>query len=274
MSISSPGCDWYRVMAAARKEQLLAITRLAAFRHRPMKQLSGGMKQKLGLVCTLIHAPQLIILDEPTTGVDPVSRRDFWAILAELIAGQGLTALVSTAYMDEASRFTRMSLLHQGRKLAEGNPAEILQQAPGSIVQCRVAPQLTAMQRLAARWPQCEAMGPDIRLFVPEADQMPPGSRWSVLDGLECQQLDVLEPSWKTCLSPCWVAAGWQHGPHTLAHSSSAASRAGAGHRGQGLGKRFGDFVAVGDVSFQVRQGKSSACWAPMVPARPRPSRC
>jgi ABC-2 type transport system ATP-binding protein len=87
-----------------------------------MKQLSGGMKQKLGLVCTLIHAP-LIILDEPTTGVDPVSRRDFWAILAADCRA-GPTALVSTAYMDEASRFTRMSLLHQGRKLAEGNPAK------------------------------------------------------------------------------------------------------------------------------------------------------
>jgi ABC-2 type transport system ATP-binding protein len=66
----------------------------------------GGMKQKLGLVCTLIHQPQFIILDEPTTGVDPVSRRDFWAILAELLRSQGTTALVSTAYMDEASRFS------------------------------------------------------------------------------------------------------------------------------------------------------------------------
>ncbi|MFN7409179.1 MAG: ATP-binding cassette domain-containing protein, partial [Pseudomonadota bacterium] len=70
---------------ARRKEQLLAMTRLAAFRARAMKNLSGGMKQKLGLVCTLIHGPELIVLDEPTTGVDPVSRRDFWAILAQLI---------------------------------------------------------------------------------------------------------------------------------------------------------------------------------------------
>ncbi|WP_287876733.1 ATP-binding cassette domain-containing protein [Aquitalea sp.] len=246
-----------RAEAAARKEQLLAITRLAAFRQRPMKQLSGGMKQKLGLVCTLIHAPQLIILDEPTTGVDPVSRRDFWAILAELIAGQGLTALVSTAYMDEASRFNRMSLLHQGRKLAEGTPAEILQQAPGSIVQCRVEPQLAAMQRLAAAWPQCEAMGPDIRLFVPEAN--PDAARQQVttlLDGLDCRQLDVLEPE----LEDVFVAMlGGQQGG-SAAPSLAAQQPQPAGQElaieAKGLSKRFGDFVAVGDVSFQVRQGE------------------
>lgn len=96
---------------ADRKDRLLAMTRLAPFRDRPMKNLSGGMKQKLGLVCTLIHEPALVILDEPTTGVDPVSRRDFWAILAEILRDQGVTALVSTAYMDEATRFHRSSLL-------------------------------------------------------------------------------------------------------------------------------------------------------------------
>ncbi|KJV33935.1 ABC transporter [Aquitalea magnusonii] len=248
-----------REEAAARKEQLLAITRLAAFRHRPMKQLSGGMKQKLGLVCTLIHAPQLIILDEPTTGVDPVSRRDFWAILATLIAGQGLTALVSTAYMDEASRFTRMSLLHQGRKLAEGSPAQILQRVPGCIVQCRVQPQLSAMQRLAARWPQCEAMGPEIRLFVPEPDQ--PAARQQVVDvlqGRECQQLDVLDAE----LEDVFVAmlGGKQTGttaPDTMAAPAAPGSASQElAIEAKGLVKRFGDFVAVGDVSFQVRQGE------------------
>ena len=92
-----------------RKQRLLEVTRLDRYRDRPMKKLSGGMKQKLGLVCTLIHDPELIILDEPTTGVDPVSRRDFWAILAEFLREREITALVSTAYMDEASRFHRMS---------------------------------------------------------------------------------------------------------------------------------------------------------------------
>ena len=103
----------------ARKARLLAITRLAPFRDRPMKQLSGGMKQKLGLICTLIHEPELIILDEPTTGVDPLSRRDFWSLVSELVRGAQTTALVSTAYMDEARRFDRVALMFDGRLVAE-----------------------------------------------------------------------------------------------------------------------------------------------------------
>jgi ABC-2 type transport system ATP-binding protein len=110
---------------AERKETLLAMTRLARFRDRAMKNLSGGMKQKLGLVCTLIHEPELVILDEPTTGVDPISRRDFWNILGTLLRERGITALVSTAYLDEASRFDRLALMYGGRILAEGTPPQL-----------------------------------------------------------------------------------------------------------------------------------------------------
>ncbi|OIO00073.1 MAG: hypothetical protein AUJ49_10270 [Desulfovibrionaceae bacterium CG1_02_65_16] len=120
-----------------RKERLLGMTRLDRFRARPMKQLSGGMKQKLGLVCTLIHAPRLILLDEPTTGVDPVSRRDFWTILHELLSEGGVTALISTAYMDEASRFDRVALLYQGRALAVGPAREVAAGTPGVVLRIR-----------------------------------------------------------------------------------------------------------------------------------------
>ena len=119
---------------AARKARLLAMTRLDRFRGRAMKHLSGGMKQKLGLVCTLIHQPELAILDEPTTGVDPVSRRDFWAILSELLQEHRMTALVSTAYMDEAARFHRLSFMTRGSVLASGTPAELHALAPGTVV--------------------------------------------------------------------------------------------------------------------------------------------
>jgi ABC-2 type transport system ATP-binding protein len=139
---------------APRKQQLLEMTRLAAFRTRAAKNLSGGMKQKLGLVCTLIHAPELIVLDEPTTGVDPVSRRDFWAILAQLIDAQQLTALVSTAYLDEASRFDRLALMHLGRVLAEGEPAELVATAGLRVAQVQAEP--AALARLAAHFAQTE----------------------------------------------------------------------------------------------------------------------
>jgi ABC-2 type transport system ATP-binding protein len=133
---------------AERKQTLLAMTRLDKFRDRPMKQLSGGMKQKLGLVCTLIHQPQFIILDEPTTGVDPVSRRDFWAILAELLRSQGTTALVSTAYMDEASRFSRVALMFGGKTLAVGAPDELRQLARGVVVSVTGGDQVRTLDRI------------------------------------------------------------------------------------------------------------------------------
>ncbi len=108
----------------ARVERLLAFSNLALFRDRLAGQLSGGMKQKLGLACTLIHTPLVLFLEEPTNGVDAVSRRDFWKLLYGLLA-EGVTILVSTAYLDEAERCTRIALMHGGRILTEGEPKTI-----------------------------------------------------------------------------------------------------------------------------------------------------
>ena len=155
---------------AERKRVLLGMTRLDAFRNRPMRQLSGGMKQKLGLVCTLIHEPDLVILDEPTTGVDPVSRRDFWAILGRLLEEKGVTALVSTAYLDEADRFHRVSLFHEGKVMGEGTPAELVAVVPGTLALFRAEPQAEALPRLKARFPQTEAMGTWLRVFAEGLD--------------------------------------------------------------------------------------------------------
>ncbi len=107
-----------------RSAQLLAAAGMAEFRKRMAGKLSGGMKQKLGLVCALIHRPRVVLLDEPTTGVDPVSRRDFWRILYELIA-EGVAILTSTAYLDEAERCHRVALLHQGKLLFCDTPANL-----------------------------------------------------------------------------------------------------------------------------------------------------
>jgi ABC-2 type transport system ATP-binding protein len=105
----------------ARKEDLLQFTRLTPFRDRLAGRLSGGMKQKLALACTLIHTPDVIFLDEPTTGVDPVSRRDFWKILSSLLKS-GITIVVSTPYLDEAERSTRVALMNQGQLLNCNTP--------------------------------------------------------------------------------------------------------------------------------------------------------
>ena len=103
---------------------LLRMTRMEPFRSRPAAKLSGGMKQKLALICTLLHHPQVLFLDEPTNGVDPVSRRDFWAILYQLVR-DGLTVFVTTAYLDEAERCNRVGLMNQGRMIRCESPREL-----------------------------------------------------------------------------------------------------------------------------------------------------
>jgi ABC-2 type transport system ATP-binding protein len=117
-----------------RRDQLLEMTQLTAFRARRADRLSGGMKQKLALACTLVHEPELILLDEPTTGVDPVSRREFWKLLSEFLA-HGITILMSTPYLDEAERCSRVALLHEGRVLAEDEPSRLRALMPGRLVE-------------------------------------------------------------------------------------------------------------------------------------------
>lgn len=108
----------------ARIERLLGFSNLTPFRERLAGKLSGGMKQKLGLACALIHTPEVLFLDEPTNGVDPISRRDFWRILYDLLK-EGVTILVSTAYLDEAERCTRIGLMHKGRIMVEDEPRKV-----------------------------------------------------------------------------------------------------------------------------------------------------
>ena len=119
---------------AARRDRLLAITQLAPFRARLAGKLSGGMKQKLALACTLIHEPALIVLDEPTTGVDPVSRREFWKLLSEFL-DQGITIVMATPYLDEAERCSRVALLHEGRLLALDTPAALRATLSGVLLE-------------------------------------------------------------------------------------------------------------------------------------------
>jgi ABC-2 type transport system ATP-binding protein len=130
-----------------RRRRLLELTNLLPFRSRLADRLSGGMKQKLALACTLIHEPRVILLDEPTTGVDPVSRREFWKLLAEFLE-QGITILVSTPYLDEAERCHRVALLHEGRLLALDTPDRLRRSLPGQMVELIVDRQSEALAAL------------------------------------------------------------------------------------------------------------------------------
>jgi len=257
---------------ADRKHRLLAMTRLDRFRDRPMKNLSGGMKQKLGLVCTLIHEPELVILDEPTTGVDPVSRRDFWAILSELLRERGITALVSTAYMDEAMRFHRVSLLFGGRVLAQGEPDEIHALAAGTLVVLQASPQMEALTRLKAHFPQVDALGSSLHVFIGQTDtETAVREIKKVLSGIQINDLHITEPE----LEDVFIALLRQKGliekekptvgpgmrntefPISTSNSKPQTSNSdGIAIEARDLIRDFGNFRAVDRVSFRVRQGE------------------
>jgi drug efflux transport system ATP-binding protein len=119
---------------AARRTRLLALTGLEPFRTRLADRLSGGMKQKLALACVLVHEPPVLVLDEPTTGVDPVSRREFWKLLAEFLH-QGLTIVMATPYLDEAERCGRVALIAAGKVLADDEPGRLQDQTTGRLIE-------------------------------------------------------------------------------------------------------------------------------------------
>lgn len=135
----------------ARIEKLFGFSRLGPFQDRSAGALSGGMKQKLGLACALIHSPRLLLLDEPTNGVDPVSRRDFWKILYELLK-EGISILVSTAYLDEAERTARVALMHQGSIIQLGEPQKLKSMVQGIMLEL-VSSDMAEARRLLTELP-------------------------------------------------------------------------------------------------------------------------
>ena len=133
---------------AAARDRLLDMTQLTPFRARRADRLSGGMKQKLALACTLVHEPRILLLDEPTTGVDPVSRREFWKLLSEFLS-RGLTIVMATPYLDEAERCARVALLHEGRLLALDEPAHLQQRMTGRLLEVITPGSRPAVERIA-----------------------------------------------------------------------------------------------------------------------------
>ncbi len=138
-----------------RSLEILAFVGLADFARRRAGQLSGGMKQKLGLAVALVHRPQVLLLDEPTTGVDPLTRQDFWQLIIRLVAEEGVAVLVSTPYMDEAARCRRVGFMRQGRLLVEGQPDDLRRQLDERILEVHGEP-LALLRRLARADPDVE----------------------------------------------------------------------------------------------------------------------
>ena len=252
--------DMHGVSAQERRSRfprLMEMTALAPFTRRLAGRLSGGMKQKLGLACALVRAPALLLLDEPTVGVDPLSRRELWAIIDALVRDDQVPVLMSTSYLDEAARCGQVVVLREGRLLAQGAPAQV-----SALAQDRT---VTVKPRdgQAARTLQAQLLDdPAVVDAAPEAGRVlvvldKPGAAVGALDGLE----------------PAATPARFEDGFMVLlqdairdlppaAKADMKLDRPPAGGAGEtvvevaGLVKRFGDFTAVDQVSFQVRRGE------------------
>jgi ABC-2 type transport system ATP-binding protein len=148
-----------------KRDALLEITQLTKFRTRLADQLSGGMKQKLALACTLVHEPEIILLDEPTTGVDPVSRREFWRLLSRFRA-TGITILMSTPYLDEAERCSRVALLDRGRLLALDEPGALRASLPGTLLEVIVPDPRAAQAALAQEGMEAQLFGDRLHVWL------------------------------------------------------------------------------------------------------------
>jgi len=178
-----------------RRERLLSFSRLGRFRNRLAQHLSGGMRQKLALACALIHEPQILLLDEPTTGVDPVSRGEFWELLLGL-AAEGMTVLVTTAYMEEAERCGRVGLMYEGRLLTCGTPLEIKREARLALLElmCDPLQQGCAVVRQipGVRW--VEAFGDRLHIAVPGLELKTEIRRRLEAAGVGVRSLERIEP--------------------------------------------------------------------------------
>ncbi len=265
--------DLHGVTAEERRErypQLMQMTDLGAFTQRLAGRLSGGMKQKLGLACTLVRSPELLLLDEPTVGVDPLSRRELWEIVHRLVYEQGLTALVSTAYLDEAERSSRVIVLHQGKVLVRGAPAEITQLAAGRTF-------LADPLGESARKMQARLLDdPDVIDAVPDGGRV----RWVLSQPVAAQERkeaasrnvpdSLPEPDSLPKPRGSPIEPRFEDGFMVLLRQTTAQEvmpaitleRPLSAQSGEvvvevrDLVKRFGTFTAVNGVRFEVRRGE------------------
>jgi ABC-2 type transport system ATP-binding protein len=181
----------------ARIEELLSFGKLTPFKGRAAGKLSGGMKQKLGLACALVHRPRVLFLDEPTNGVDPVSRRDFWRILYTLLA-EGVTIFVATAYLDEAERCGRVGLMHKGKLLACDTPKGLKTLMTGGVLEITTADPRSGVRLLSSAFPSGSValFGERLHLYAPQPEEARQTAEQTLKEGgVELLAMREVEPS-------------------------------------------------------------------------------
>ena len=256
--------DLHGVRKDLRRERyarLMEMTDLGRFTTRPAGKLSGGMKQKLGLACTLVRSPELLLLDEPTVGVDPLSRRELWQIVQQLVDDEHLSVIVSTAYLDEAERCAQVFVLHEGRLIAQGAPAQIRDNARDLCFIIR-PPEGVPARALQAKLLDTPAsiidavpQGGEVRFIRrPEAD---PQALGTLFGGARAEPVPArLEDGFMVLLR----AQQRRQQDALAAPKAAAASVAGEPNEivieVKDLVRKFGDFTAVASTSFDVRRGE------------------
>jgi ABC-2 type transport system ATP-binding protein len=256
--------DLHGVGAAERRERyarLMEMTALGPFTHRLAGRLSGGMKQKLGLACTLVRAPELLLLDEPTVGVDRLSRRELWEIIRQLVQEQGLSVLLSTSYLDEAERCGHVVVLHQGKVLAQGAPAHVTGMAAGRtfLAEPPAGQQARALQARLLDDPGVVDAVPEGGRVRFVRTQHEPGNDLPAAAGPLIGATIVPAPArfedgfmvLLRCTAAAQPVAGAMRLAHPLPrHGSESVVQV------RDLLRRFGGFTAVDHLSFDVRRGE------------------
>ena len=252
-----------REVSEKRMKELLQFCRLEPFRKRQAQHLSGGMQKKLALACSLIHEPEVVFLDEPTTGVDPVSRRDFWRIIADFLT-RGITVLVSTPYLDEAERFHRIAFMHRGQIIACDTPQNLKAQLSGELLEIRTRQVNEAVTVLArASFVQtAQVFGDTVHVMVDRAEERRAEINRLLkehsISAIDLRRISAgLEDVFVTQL------AGLEERPKSLsADENSVAtvvkedSQYETAIEVTDLSKKFGDFTAVDRVSFNIARGE------------------
>jgi len=236
----------------ARYDELMHMAGLAPFMKRYAGKLSGGMKQKLGLACALVRQPQLLILDEPTVGVDPLSRRELWDIVYRLVREQGTSVLLSTAYLDEAERCDDVILLHEGKVLAQGDPSKMRETMRGRSydIYSIDIDKRTLQARVAETSGVIDALILGDRVRAVTQDDSPP----LVPDA----QVEQVAPRFEDCfIALLKQKAGTAHRAQVADDTTTTPSGNGRSvievHE---LKRNFGDFIAVNNINFSVKQGE------------------
>ncbi len=233
-------------------EDLLDFSYMRPFKKRQAGRLSGGMKQKLQLVCALVHKPEVLLLDEPTNGVDPVSRRDFWKILYKLVA-DGMTIVMSTAYLDEAERCSRIGLMNAGRVIAEGSPDEVVKNSGLNMlsVRCGNCRKASATLKKEFGADRVHAFGDKFRIFSADISADRKKLTEMSADFIVTDEIPVLEDIFMS------MQKDMSADDRILSRvTDDIARRSGESLKVTGLTKKFGDFTAVNSINLTVPYGE------------------